>query len=351
MARALAIDTNVFLLADEDANCQMVAQQACYSCDYRLVFDRIDEKIRAEYEEYADLYPESWLRSAVKELIERTPAQTTLSAQQKWLPSSILTLPCRLTPEEYGLLACGDKAERHFFGVVRGNSNTYLIIPGDSLREREHNLIQRCYREDDELNKLRRKFPDIKIKSTDDLSWLYEPGDPAPEDLEQLEDYLTQNRLDATCAEREFIELKCPKSFDTGITFKNRKKNGKKIVEGLVVDIMEAICAMTNSNTGYIFVGVKDDGEIIGVPLKFNGEAMPDRDALWRKTSEELQNFWPRRPLFRQWWIQVSTGLMVLALRVERQLGEPLSYRGEVYVRSGTASVKRDGVQGRIQTP
>ena len=331
MGLALVVDTNVFLLAEDHVGCGMIFQRACYSWDYMLVIDG-EKEILKEYKLSAQQNRESPLRRLVSLLIER---ETKAQAE----PPSVLYIRNHLTPDDLVFLhslKCHNPIEPQMIGIARGQPNTCLVLPEDRLAK--SGLMPRGYRQKGALAKLRKRFPDVRIETTDCLDWLDEPGDPAPRDHESLEAFLEHNRLDENCVEREFLECKCPKSAESGIGF------------NLAKDVMRAVCALTNTTSGWLFIGVKDDGTIYGVPKKYRGREVASWDELWRKiASQELSRFRPRKPILRQWFIPVSnepqSDLRVIALRVEKQRGGPYRYRGEVYCREGATSQRLDAVR------
>lgn len=331
MGLALVVDTNVFLLARDHIGCRQVFQRVCYSWDYMLVIDRRRE-IFKEYKRFARGGRESPLRRLVSLLIER---EATRSGE----PPCALLISNQLTSEDLDFLRdlqCHKPIEPQMLGVARDQPHTCVVISEtESARPMP---IPRGYCEAGIWERLQERFPDIRIVTTGDLSWLDEPGDPAPRDCATLEAFLEAKRLDENCAEREFLELKCPDPADRGIGL------------NLMRDVMEAVCAMTNAASGYIFIGVEDDGTIHGVPRKYKDREVSSWDELWCKMAgQELSRFRPHKPFLRQWFIPVPNDpqidLRVVALRVEKQRGGPYSYRGRVYVREGTMSQQLYAVQ------
>lgn len=114
---------------------------------------------------------------------------------------------------------------------------------------------------------------------------------------------------------------------------------------------MEAICAMTNTTSGYIFVGVEDDGTILGVSRKYVTERgdvtfYNSWDELWSGVfMSEMGQFRPRKPEIRAWYIPITNeandDLRVIAIRVYQQRGSDYKYKGEEFIRMGTTSTKR----------
>ena len=331
MGLALVVDTNIFLLAKEHIGCGMVFKRACYSWDYMLVTDD-SRKIFREYKRFARRNRDSPLYRLVNLLIER---ETTAPGE----PPFMLSVHSHLTADDLEFLRdleCHEPIEPQMFGVARGQPHTCLVLSDNDLIRSEP--IPRGYQREGSLERLRGRFSDTRIVTTGNLDWLDEPGDPAPRDYETLKAFLEDKRLDENCVEREFLEVKCPECTEAGI--------GSSLVRGT----MAAVCAMTNTTSGYVFIGVKDDGTICGVPKKYGGREVASWDELWRKiASQELSRFRPRKPILRQWFIPVSNGpqndLRVIALRVDKQRGGPYRYRGEIYVREGTTSQRLNAVR------
>ena len=331
MGLALVVDTNVLLLAKHHVGCGEVFRRMCYSWDCMLVIDDTREILK-EYRYFAHRNLESPLYRLVSLLIER-------DTKKPGEPPFTLPIHSQLTVEDLKFLddlQCQRPIEPQMLGISRGQPHTYLVLPDDKLGGSEP--ILRGYRREEALKRIGERFSDIRIVTTGNLDWMFEPGDPAPRDFETLKAFLKSQRLDESCAEREFLELKCPEVAERGVRY------------NLVKETMKAICAMTNTTSGYIFIGVKDDGTIHGVPREYNGRVVASWDELWRKIAgHELGRFRPRKPIFRQWFISVfdnpRSDLRVIALRVERQRGGPYKYRGEAYYRVGTTSQRLDAVR------
>lgn len=331
MGLVMVVDTNVFLLAHDDVACGMVVNYACYARDVILALDR-DNEIRNEYVRLASSHPESRLREFVQRMIDQQGSDALFKTlcQRSQLSESDLEFLRRKQ--------CHNPIEPQMLGIARKGEHTYLVVPDEKLLASE--VVKRGYRAPTILDEIKTYFSDVKLQTTHSLEWLTEPGDPAQRDYSSLESFLEHHRLDKYSAEREFLELKCPESTEVGLMSRSAK------------DIMEAVCAMTNMvdalGGGYIFVGVENNGTIHGVPLLYNEEPCGSWDELWLTiASSEFSYFKPRKPLLRQWFIPVSDDRSVIAIRVSAQRGPEYSYRGQVYVREGTMSVRRDAVQRR----
>jgi hypothetical protein len=338
MSKQLVVDTNVLLLASTDSGCAEIYRNLRYSCDYALLLDR-HQKIWREYRTHAQRFPQSRLAELVKILLSQksVPEQhnPTTSAG---LPLAI-ELDSTLSAEEQLFLRnkkC-PPIEPEMIGIAKEQSLARLVILGDS--KARHEPIPRGYRQPGLMQELVDKFK-LQIGTTDSLNWLSELDDPVPNTQESLDAFLKAKRNDTKdSVEREFIEVKCSKRTDLGITAQRRNK------------VMEAVCAMTNTTSGYIFVGVEDDGTIRGVTRTYINDrgdltAYDSWDALWNGVfMSEMGKFKPRKPEIRNWYIPVANNsnedIRVIAIRVHQQRGGTYRYKGEEFVRMGTASVKR----------
>lgn len=338
MALVLVVDTNVFLLARQHAGCGQVLNRVCFSAEHMLALDDDSDAIRKEYKDYADSHPESRLREVVSRIIELDRASERNDGSEQNL-QFLLPLSNQLESEHMQFLrerGCHRPIEPEMFGIARGQPHTCLVLAPAALASIEP--VRRGYRSEGTLEELRREFADdIRIVSAEDVGWLDEPGDPPPRTYSQLQAFLEQHRQDETCAEREYVELKCPTVPSNGI------------ISTLARDVMKAVCALTNTTSGWIFIGVEDDGTIHGVPRRYNHEAVESWDMLWRMMSaQEFSFFEPRKPFVRQWFISVpgdtELDLQVIALRVTRQRGRLSQYRNEAYKRMGTSTHRIDAV-------
>jgi hypothetical protein len=320
MGCALAVDTNVFLLAERDVNCRQIIRRVRLLWDDMLLLDD-EHRLETEYKRFAGQYPESPLRGLVKLLIDQAGAVPGDSAAAVHFRSS-------LTPEEYGLMECCETAEPMLFGIVLNQPQTYLVIPGE--RHVGNEPVGRCYREIGKLQGLLERFPALRLMTTENLAPLSEPDDPCPKTYRQLEAFLADHRVDSTTPERSFIECKCPLVVEEGIT------------RSLVDDIMQAVCAFANQHPGYIFVGVQDSGAICGLPMKYHHAGRASWDQVWRDIAGSMQQFRPEQPLITQWWIPADEERMVLAIRVNRHRVRNFTYKGHRYERVGTSSPRRN---------
>ena len=104
-----------------------------------------------------------------------------------------------------------------------------------------------------------------------------------------------------------------------------------------------------NTMNGYIFIGIRDDGAILGIACKYKGKPQNSWDNLWQIIGSRLGNDFPRdkKPIINVWWIPVdlTRDKCVLALRITRQKGKPIAFRGKkyskVFLREGTTSLSQ----------
>lgn len=338
MSKQLVVDTNVLLLASEDGGCAEVYRRLCHSCDYALLLDK-QRKIWQEYRTYAKKFPQSRLAELVTTIIKQQSApERPNPTTRAGLPLAI-EMDCKLDADDELFLK--DKQcpsiEPEMIAIAKEQSLARLVILGDTKAPREP--IQRGYRQPGVMQELMNKFR-LKIRTTDTLNWLSELDDPVPNTQNTLHAFLEAYRKDtAKSVERQFIEVKYSERPDRAITSQRRDK------------IMEAICAMTNTTSGYIFVGVEDNGTIHGVSRKFAKErgdvtSYNSWDELWSGVfMSEMGKFKPRKPEIYPWYIPVANeannDLRVIAIRVHQQRGSNYQYKGAEFTRIGTASTKR----------
>jgi hypothetical protein len=331
MGYHLAVDANVFLLANSNVGCAHVYQRVMYDWDQMLVLDE-NNKIYKEYRRYAIKYPDSRLRQLVKEMIDRAPSNPSV---QPGHFINIINLSSQINFHEYGLCNDPESAEPDYFGVTMNQPHTYFVIP--HLRLNEMEKIARGYRNGLTIDELRNRFPNVSLKTTENLDWLTEPSDSAPRSINALRAYIKKNRLDKTNPERSFIEFKCPDNIEDGITDTIYRK------------AMEAVCAFTNSMNGYIFIGVRDDGTILGIACKYKGKHQKSWDNLWQIIGGRIGTDFPvdKKPIISAWWIpaDLTGSKCVLAIRVTRQTGKPITFKSEefpkVFLREGTTSLSQ----------
>ena len=309
MGYHLAVDANVFLLANSNAGCAHVCQRVLYDWDQMLVLDE-NNKIYKEYRKYAIKYPDFRLRQLVKEMIDRAPSNSNIQPGQYL---NTINLSSQINFHEYGLCNDPKSAEPDYFGVTINQPHTYFVIP--QLRQNELEKIARGYREGLTLDDLRKRFPNVSLKTTENLNWITEPGDCTPRSIDTFRAYIKKNKLDNSNPERSFIELKCPDNVEDGIT------------DIVYTKTMEAVCAFTNSMNGYIFIGIRDNGEILGISCKYKGKPQNSWDNLWQIIGSRLGNDFPRdkKPIINVWWIPVdlTRDKCVLALRNHSSKREP----------------------------
>lgn len=307
MGCCLVIDTNVFLLASEDANCQRVVKCACYSWEHGVIID-IHGAIQREYKEHSRNTDAIYLREFYKRLVNHEESDPRARA-------ALIRIRCRLDAGDQAFLAgisCTQPVEPQLFGVACGQEDTYLIIP--SLQWSGQEPIKRGYRDNSKLDMLRDHFrkagKPLRVKTTADIDFLYEPGSSAPRTYTQLQQYLD----DRFKEEHQYLEFKSVKVPDGGVTM------------SIADTAMEAIVMIANSgHAGYVMIGVDPAGEITGVSQAYAGEPKMNWDDLWGAIfSNRKQQFSPDAPIMKEWFIQLPDKAgepekAVLVVRVHMQ--------------------------------
>lgn len=104
---------------------------------------------------------------------------------------------------------------------------------------------------------------------------------------------------------------------------------------GKVEDIGEVACAFANARGGTIYIGIADDGKVLGI-----GEE--ELDEAQRAVSESIYAVQPYVP--HKILLETMEDKRVLLVKVERLPDNTLcSYKGRVFIRSGTVNRRLDG--------
>ncbi|MGQ4892620.1 MAG: RNA-binding domain-containing protein [Candidatus Njordarchaeia archaeon] len=101
-------------------------------------------------------------------------------------------------------------------------------------------------------------------------------------------------------------------------------------------EILKTICAFANGKGGYLFVGVKDDGKIVGVKIV--------RRVIDKLENSVCENIEPR--IYIDISILAVDQKNVVLIKVPEGINKPYFYRGRCYIRIGsvTRQVGRDGI-------
>jgi ATP-dependent DNA helicase RecG len=101
-------------------------------------------------------------------------------------------------------------------------------------------------------------------------------------------------------------------------------------------DIGEAACAFANTHGGTIYIGVADDGKILGIEERGLDEAQ-------RSVSESIYAVQPYVP--HEILVEEIEGRKVIMVKVEALPdGTLCSYKGRVFIRSGTVNRRLEGM-------
>jgi len=317
MGWAVVLDPYVADLADNNVVCQKIVSTVYYSADHAFVVDK-GQVLLERYEQLARSKPEGWVRQVYKYLVESQPAPDVASTPH------ILCLELPPMPED--AYCCGrdaDRVERIMVGLASGQQKTALVTLDSASRSQCQSpwlfWTDECYQK--VLNQHK-----VCFKFTDSWDWLHDPHPPFPNTKEGLENFLKQYG-DGQIRETEQLEFKCPNNPAEGLT--------KTVVDSA----RQAVCAMANSNGGYVFIGVKDNGDIPGIALIYENERR-SLDCISRIILGNHEQFTPDMPVDWPWWIQITEDRYVFVLRISNKRVKNYLYKNRRYRRVGTQSLR-----------
>lgn len=147
-----------------------------------------------------------------------------------------------------------------------------------------------------------------------------------------------ENHLDLYLkGEHEYVEYKQPKRvLDDGTQI-----SSTKLTRSIITASMKAVCAFVNTEGGKVFVGVDDEGRVIGVECSYNGRSL-NEDEFSRLFSNRLSEFEPTVNRFvKPAILSLANGRKVIVLHVD-QGDEDIRYffNGTAYDRCGPSSPK-----------
>ncbi|HUM69757.1 MAG TPA: ATP-binding protein [Chloroflexota bacterium] len=135
--------------------------------------------------------------------------------------------------------------------------------------------------------------------------------------------------------EHEYVEYKQPKiRSDDGIQVPS-----VKLTKSIIRASMEAVCAFVNTEGGKVFIGVDDDGKVIGVECAYYGSPLTEDD-LSRIFSDRLRDFSPSVNRFvKPAVLSLANERKVIVLHVDKgDEGKRYFFRGVAYDRCGPSS-------------
>lgn len=285
------VDTNVFL--DESDDCEDFTRK-CWRAkpsELRLAVDS-DGQILEEYRKHA--VPGSLLKKVVRKIGELSWDQNGLNFDFDETQNNLLSEKLCHTPIEPALL-----------GVGKDKTKPYVVFNPNERRDPPRNFPEHL----PALQSLGLGMGMVTPKEA--LDRIHSPRKPNPENLGELEHLLDEYRVAGKRSEHSFLEFKAPGP--------NRLRlEDRKLVDEMRCDIAVAVCAMLNSCTGWVFVGVRDhDGEILGFNPEYNGIA--GYDQVQRMINAEIYRITPNpSKLFDPWVIDLPNGGIVVAIRVTK---------------------------------
>jgi len=317
MGWAVVLDPYVLDLADSNAVCQKIVKTVHDSADHAFVVDK-GQLLLEKYEQFARCKPEGLVRQIYEYLVEsQLSAKATSTAH-------ILPLKPLMPEDAYCCDSNADRVERIMVGLASGQQGTALVTLDSASRSQCQSpwlfWTDECYQKVLDQHKVCFKF-------TDSWDWLNEPHPPCPNTKQSLEEFL-RGYGDGEIRETQQLEFKCPSDPAKGLTNK------------LVEETREAICAMANSDGGYVFVGIKDDGSIPGVALIYNGTPR-SVDELSRILYRDHNQFAPDEPVDAQWEIKVARDRYVFVFRISKKRVKNYTYKTKRFIRKGTQSLQQ----------
>jgi hypothetical protein len=316
MGWAVVLDPYVADLADNNVVCQKIVSTVYYSADHAFVVDK-GQVLLEKYEQLARSKPEGWVRQVYKYLVESQPSANVSST------AHILYLKPLIPEDAYCCDSNADRVERIMVRLASGQQKTALVTLDDASRSQCQTpwlfWTHECYQK--VLNQHK-----VCFKFTDSWDWLHDPHPPFPNTKEGLENFLKQYG-DGQIRETEQLEFKCPNNPAEGLT--------KTVVDSA----RQAVCAMANSNGGYVFIGVKDNGDIPGIALIYENERR-SLDCISRIILGNHEQFTPDMPVDWPWWIQITEDRYVFVLRISNKRVKNYLYKNRRYRRVGTQSLR-----------
>jgi hypothetical protein len=316
MGWAVVLDPYVVDLADNDVVCQKIVKTVYCSAEHAFVVDK-GQVLLEKYEQLARSKPEGWVRQVYKYLVESQPSANVSST------AHILYLKPLIPEDAYCCDSNADRVERIMVRLASGQQKTALVTLDDASRSQCQTpwlfWTHECYQK--VLNQHK-----VCFKFTDSWDWLHDPHPPFPNTKEGLENFLKRCG-DGQIRETEQLEFKCPDNPAEGLT--------KTVVDSA----RQAVCAMANSNGGYVFIGVKDNGDIPGIALIYKNKRR-SLDCISRIILGNHEQFTPDMPVDWPWGIQITEDRYVFALRISNKRVKNYLYKNRRYRRVGTQSLR-----------
>ena len=316
MGWAVVLDPYVVDLADNHVVCQKIVKTVYSSAEHAFVVDE-GQVLLERYEQLARSKPEGWVRQIYKYLVESQLAPDVASTPH------ILCSKLLMPEDAYCCGRDADRVERIMVGLASGQQKTALVTLDSASRSQCQSpwlfWTDECYQK--VLNQHK-----VCFKFTDSWDWLHDPHPPFPNTKEGLENFLKQYG-DGQIRETEQLEFMCPNNPAEGLT--------KTVVDSA----RQAVCAMANSNGGYVFIGVKDNGDIPGIALIYENERR-SLDCISRIILGNHEQFTPDMPVDWPWWIQITEDRYVFVLRISNKRVKNYLYKNRRYRRVGAQSLR-----------
>lgn len=236
-----------------------------------------------------------------------------------------------LQPEIYQLLekkACHQPVEPQLIKVAEtAPEDSYMLIVDNEYESAS--LLTRGSRSTLVVEWLHTQFTSLRIVSVSQLLDFmpFFRRSRYPGNEEHLDLYLK--------GEHEYVEYKQPKiALDNG-----KQMPSVELTKSITTASMEAVCALVNTEGGKVFVGVDDNGKVIGIENTYYGRSLND-DELSRLFSNRLSEFRPSVNRFvKPAILSLANGRKVVVLHVDQgDKGMRYFFKGTAYDRCGPSS-------------
>lgn len=327
----LILDTNILLAFEmDDPWCVLLLDLFfdLHPTYVQLGFDA-EGDIEKEYEEYKDL-----LSDDNQALIEKMILNPIKGFSTRLAPKVKSTFD-KVQLAELTTLNC-HPIEPAFLATSLADTTPQLVY-----WESGYEVIGREYWRQPTLNELKnRKLIGECISVRDAVSKLLRWHNRYPSTLAEMNALLDEYQIDGKREEHTFIECKCPQNV---------------LTERMTRDIAKAVCAMLNTDGGWIFIGVRDsDKKAVGFKTQYENGAKTGFEIIQPIINQRINQIKPRPAgLFLPWAIDVGGGKVVVVIHVskgEAGVNYCFDYREgkgwQVYVRQGPESV----ISGKVCT-
>ena len=151
---------------------------------------------------------------------------------------------------------------------------------------------------------------------------------------------LKEHQINGQVTEQEYLEFKeGPVDY---LQFRDEIFDIERFDRSLRARITKSICGALNSRSGWVFVGITDQGAIAGFPPIYLENQIPGQDYIQQLISENVRSIQPNpleveRDCISMWAIDVGQNRIVLSVLITKpQGGIAFTYNGVCYGKFGT---------------